>query len=170
MCLPSLTVRSSGIRSSSLLSMMLWCGIPIVKLQNHDTHLHISTTALSSITCLYLFFPPLSSDTNRLFLSVFLSFETLDLFESELQRSTEQSQLRGSAFIACLHYSATCIQTNTLILSLFKTVLMQESFFDLCIFQSHLTPHLTPTQNFWVWSYDREFFHSILLLATIYLT
>jgi len=35
MCLPSLTVRPSGIRSSSLLSMML-CGIPIAKLQNHD--------------------------------------------------------------------------------------------------------------------------------------
>ena len=37
MYLHSLTVRSSGIRSSSsLLSMMLWCGIPIAKLQNHD--------------------------------------------------------------------------------------------------------------------------------------
>ena len=39
MCPPSLTMRSSGIRSSSLLSMMLWCGIPIAKLQNHDTSL-----------------------------------------------------------------------------------------------------------------------------------
>ena len=35
MYLPSLTVRSSGIRSSSLLSMILWCGIPIAKLQNY---------------------------------------------------------------------------------------------------------------------------------------
>jgi len=38
MYLPSLTMRSSGIRSSSLLSMMLWCGIPIAKLQNYDKH------------------------------------------------------------------------------------------------------------------------------------
>ena len=38
MYLPSLTVRSSGICSSSLLSVMLWCGIPIAKLQNHDIH------------------------------------------------------------------------------------------------------------------------------------
>jgi len=38
MYLPSLTVRSSGIHSSfSLLSMMLWCGIPTAKLQNHDS-------------------------------------------------------------------------------------------------------------------------------------
>jgi len=41
MYLPSLTVRSSGIHSSSLLSMMLWCGIPIAKLQNHDRYLCI---------------------------------------------------------------------------------------------------------------------------------
>ena len=40
MYLPSLTMRSSGIcSSSSLLSMMLWCGIPIAKLQNHDKNL-----------------------------------------------------------------------------------------------------------------------------------
>ena len=37
MYLSSLTVKSSGICSSFLLSMMLWCGIPIAKLQNHDT-------------------------------------------------------------------------------------------------------------------------------------